>query len=249
MALFTPKCPVAEREQAWIHESLSWFRGQFGDEPLRAPIVLPTSDFVPPPFGGSDDDVRDVVGRVAGFMGVRAELTVRFSDDISQVRNIQQSMLGGTSRSSGAAGAYRSHDGQPVLTIDRSNVADPARLVAVIAHELGHVRLLGEERIAAGRPDHEPLTDLLTVYLRMGVFTANAAFSFSHYSNSRTGGWQAQRLGYMTEQMFGYGLACVAMLRGEADPAWGKYLDTNPRVYMKNSLRYLHHNPDSAPVA
>jgi hypothetical protein len=248
MALFTPKCPVAERERTWIHESLGWFRGQFGDDPLRAPMVLPTSEFFPPPFEGSDDDVRGVVGKVAGFMGVRAELTVRFSDDIGRVRDMQQSTLGGTARSSGAAGAYQSHDGEPVLTIDRSNVADPARLVAVIAHELGHVRLLGEGRIAAERADHEPLTDLLTVYLRMGVFTANAAFSFSRYSRSRVSGWQAQRLGYMTEQMFGYGLACLAMLRGQADPPWARDLDTNPRVYMKNSLRYLHHNPDSAPV-
>jgi hypothetical protein len=57
-------------------------------------------------------------------------------------------------------------------------------------------------------------------------------------SNSR--GWQAQRLGYLTEQMFGYGLARWAMLREESDPPWAKYLDTNPRAYMKQSLRYLH---------
>ena len=45
----------------------------------------------------------------------------------------------------------------------------------------------------------------------------------------------------MTEQMFGYGLACYAALRGKPDPAWAKFLDTNPRVYMKNSIRYLRH--------
>ena len=41
--------------------------------------------------------------------------------------------------------------------------------------------------------------------------------------------------------MFGYGLACYAVLRGEPDPAWAKYLDTNPRAYMRNGLRYLRH--------
>jgi hypothetical protein len=246
MALFAPKCPVTERERTWIHESLSWFRGQFGDDPLRAPVVLPTSEYFPPPYEGNDDDVRALVGRVAGYMGVQADLTVRFSDDIAHVRNLQQSMLGGMSSSSGAAGTYRPHDGQPVLTIDRSNVADPARMVAVIAHELGHVRLLGEERITAERADHEPLTDLVTVYLRMGIFTANAAFSFSQHSGGQRMGWQAQRLGYMTEQMFGYGFAGLAMLRGEPDPSWARYLDTNPRAYLKNGIRYLRHNPDPA---
>jgi hypothetical protein len=249
MALFTPKCPVAEREQAWIHDSLSWFRGEFGDDPLRAPVVLPTSEYFPPPYQGTDDDVRALVSRVAGYMGVQADLTVRFSDDVDHVRNLQQSMLGGMARSSGAAGTYQRHDGQPLLTIDRSTVADPVRLVTVIAHELGHVRLLGEERITAERVDHEPLTDLLTVYLRMGVFTANSAFGFSQHSDGRRIGWQAQRLGYLTEQMFGYGLACLAMLRGESDPSWSKYLDTNPRVYVKNSIRYLRHHPVGWPTA
>jgi hypothetical protein len=94
------------------------------------------------------------------------------------------------------------------------------------------------DRICASR---EPLTDLVTVYLGMGVFTANAAFSFRQFTGTGTQGWRAQRLGYLTEQMLGYTLACYAMLRGEPDPRWAKYLDTNPRVYMKRGVRYLRH--------
>jgi hypothetical protein len=45
----------------------------------------------------------------------------------------------------------------------------------------------------------------------------------------------------MTEQMFGYALACYAAMRGEPDPSWARYLDTNPRVYMKHGIRYLRH--------
>lgn len=41
--------------------------------------------------------------------------------------------------------------------------------------------------------------------------------------------------------MFGYGNACYAWLRGEENPDWARYLDTNPRVYMKNGLGYLNH--------
>ncbi|BAW04786.1 conserved hypothetical protein [Nocardia seriolae] len=28
-------------------------------------------------------------------------------------------------------------------------------------------------------------------------------------------------------------------MRGDPKPAWARHLDTNPRVYMKQSLRYL----------
>lgn len=106
------------------------------------------------------------------------------------------------------------------------------------SHELAHVRLLGEERISRDRADQEPLTDLLTVFFGLGIFAANAARDFSQSSS----GWQAQRLGYLTEQMFGYGLGCWATLRAESDPPWAKYLGTNPRTYMKHGLRYLRQN-------
>jgi hypothetical protein len=247
MALLTPKCPVDDRERTWIQDSVEWFRSQFGDGPLRAPVILPTSDYFPPPYSGSDDDVRAVVTKVAGYMGARPGIGVEFADDIDHARDLQRVIPGGLTRLSGAAGLYTvtGEGGRPVLTVDRANVSQPARLLAVVAHELGHARLLGEGRIPADRRDQEPLTDLLTVYLGMGIFTANAAFDFSRIPGyqgfRRVGGWQAQRLGYMTEQMFGYGLACYAVLRGEPDPSWARYLDTNPRAYMKHGLRYLAH--------
>jgi hypothetical protein len=212
------------------------------------PVILPTSEYFPPPFSGSDDEARAVVRSVARYMGVQTDVDVQFSDERDNAEDIMRLFPGGTGtfRSSGAAGLYARGDvdGPQVITIDRSTVSDPARLLAVIAHELGHVRLFGERRISADRQDHEPLTDLATVYLGMGIFTANAAFDFGRmpgYTINPVGGWQSRRLGYMTEQMFGYALARYAVYRGESDPPWGKYLDTNPRVYMKRGIRYLRH--------
>ena len=241
MGLLTPNCPVADRERDWIGESMAWFRDQFGDGPLSAPVIVPTRDYFPPPYSGSDADVRRVVRAVAGFMGVNTPIEVEFSSDLDHAQTLQRMIPGGVVKSSGAAGVYSSerHGRRKIVTLDRVNAGRPARLIAVIAHELGHVRLLGEHRIRADRKDSEPLTDLVTVYLGMGIFTANAAFEFSQVTGPGTQGWRAQRLGYMTEQMFGYGLACYAALRGEQDPQWAKYLDANPRGYMKQGLRYL----------
>jgi hypothetical protein len=246
--LLNPRCPVRERERTWIEESIEWLRGQFGVAPLNVPVILPTSEYFPGPFSGSDADVRTVVRSVARYMGVQADVDVQFSEDFEDAENLMRLFPGGTGtfRSSGTAGAYThaDTDGLHVVTLDRSNVGDPARLLAVIAHELGHVRLFGERRISADRPDHEPLTDLATVYLGMGIFTANAAFNFARISGNGlepAGGWQSRRLGYMTEQMYGYALARYAIYRGELNPAWAKHLHTNPRVYMKQGVRYLRH--------
>jgi hypothetical protein len=249
VALFTPRCPVDDRECTWITENIGWLRGQFGDAPLSAPVILPTSDYFPPPFSGSDQDIRSVVSKAACYMGAQTDVNIEFSDDIDHVRALQRMIPAGMTESAGAAGTYAAgpEGGRPVITIDRSSTSEPVQLVAVIAHELGHVRLLGEGRLPAGRKDGEPLTDLATVYLGMGIFTANAAFDFSRLppdGNQRTGGWRAQRLGYMTEQMLGFALAHYAMLRAEPDPPWARYLDTNPRVYMKHGIRYLRHTRD-----
>jgi hypothetical protein len=245
VGLLTPKCPVADRERDWIHESMTWFREQFGDGSLRAPVILPTRDYFPPPYTGSDEDVRRLVGVIAEFMGIQHRIDVRFSSDIDHVQNLTRMIPGGPISYGGAAGVYsgKGKDGRPVITLDRSNAEQPGRLIAVIAHELGHVRLLGERRLSADRKDQEPLTDLLTVFLGLGIFTANAAFDFGSLQTSPgMQGWRAQRLGYLTEQMFGYGLACYALLRGEPNPPWAKYLDTNPRVYMQHGIRYLRHD-------
>jgi hypothetical protein len=252
ISLFNPRCPVEERERTWIEQSLEWLRGQFGVAPLNVPVILPTSEYFPPPFSGSDGDVRAVVRSVARYMGVQTDVDVEFSEDLDQAERFTRLHPGeaGTFLSSGADGGYTDADahGPPVVTIDRSNVSHPARLLAVIAHELGRVRLFGERRVTTDRQDHEPLTDLATIYLGMGIFTANAAFNFgriSGYAIEPFGGWQSRRLGYMTEQMFGYALARYAVYRAELDPEWAKHLNTNPRAYMKQGIRYLRHTDQS----
>jgi hypothetical protein len=142
-------------------------------------------------------------------------------------------------QSRGAAGHYQERDGRCVITISDDQAKRPMALVATVAHELGHVLLLGDRRIAADRADHEPLTDLLTVFFGLGIFAANAAFDQWAEVRGAYGYTSTARLGYLTEPMYGYALARYAWLRGETDPDWARYLDTNPRSLLKRGLRYL----------
>jgi hypothetical protein len=114
------------------------------------------------------------LARVAGYMGAQADVAVEFSDDFDHAAALTRAIPGGISGITGAAGLYTAkRGGRPVITIDRSSVHQPARLLAVIAHELGHVRLLSEERVAPDRQDGEPLTDLATVYACYTAMRAN----------------------------------------------------------------------------
>ncbi|MFE3190799.1 hypothetical protein ACFXHA_17445 [Nocardia sp. NPDC059240] len=241
MGFFRPRPPVDELERIWVEEMLRWCAAEFGTRTLRSPVILPTSDFFPGTYDASEMDVLSVVERVAGYMGVnRDRIVVEFDSEGSPPPDLP----GFLERSgSGEAGHYRLEHGRAVVSLDLDRLRSPVTLVATIAHELAHERLLGERRIPADRHDGEQLTDLATVYLGLGVFNANAAFQFSQSSI----GWRSQRLGYLSQPMYGYALACWTVMRGDSKPGWARHLDTNPRVYMKQSLKYLRAHPDALP--
>ena len=119
-------------------------------------------------------------------------------------------------------------------------------MVATIAHELGHLILLGDGHIDRSTPDHEPMTDLLTVFLGPGIFGANSAARFRQHERGGWHGWSMRRLGYLSQEIYGYALAKFATERGEIKPEWTRHLSTNVRVYFKRSLAWMAKNAPSS---
>jgi hypothetical protein len=227
-------CPVRPVEQEWIERSMDWFVEQFGTTRLHGDVVLPTDTYFPGTYRGSREDVRAVLERLCAHMDIDPSLVDLEHDEYDDNPELRARVPINTS-SAGAAGHHRIRDGRSVIGIRDDQAARPMALVATIAHELGHVLLLGQGRISPGREDHEPLTDLLTIFFGLGIFSANAAFEYAQERGYAT----TSRLGYLTEPMYGYGLARYAWLRGEANPGWARYVDTNPRTFLKRGLRYL----------
>jgi hypothetical protein len=230
-------CPVTEREQAWIETSMDWFTTQFGYDPVRRATILPNRQFFPGTYAGTDADIGALFRTVCRLMGIDARpLVLKIVGDPGEAALVANLGLAHQSRS--AAGTYhRDAFDRIIVEIDRAEAPQPERLAAVIAHELGHVRLNGEGRVPTDRPDNEPLTDLFTVYFGMGVFNANAAFVFAKGPSGS--GWSVSRLGYLDDRMFGYALACYARLHQDKKVQWAEYLTTNPRTYMRHGMEYL----------
>lgn len=242
----TPTCPVEEEDKLWIEESMQWLLEEFGSETFREiEVVLPTDEFFPDEYLGVEEDVEALVERVCSYMQVdRRRLEIEFFDD--QQVQIQQGLCYLEGASEGASGHYIRRRDKFVISLESSQLTNPMGLVATVAHELGHVRLLGEARIHGGYEDHEPLTDLLTVFLGLGLFTANSAFRFTQFRDSVSEGWNAERKGYLTEEMFAYALALFALMRGEHNPAWGQFLQGSVKTYFKNALKYLEKTGEAA---
>jgi hypothetical protein len=231
--LLRAKCPVSEKAQLWTEESLRWLRGEFGDDALRGEVLRPETVFPPASYSGREDDVAVVLRRLCDRMGVPIEsVAIEFDDDPDVTPDPRVPVAHAFS---GAAGEYHRRGGIAVLAIRRRQLRHPAALAAILAHELAHARLLGEQRIDPARSDGEQLTDLTTIFFGTGIFTANAAFDYSQTQS----GWQSSHLGYLGETLSGYALAYFAYLRSERDPDWAAALDTNPRAYLRQGLRYL----------
>ena len=145
----------------------------------------------------------------------------------------------------GAAGLYHKEADKFRVWVEVSGLNDPMALVGTLAHELGHVHLLGHGRIADDVEDHEPLTDLLTVFFGMGLFTANSVIRENYWNAGGISGWSMGRRGYLTMPQYGYAFALFAWARGEGNPTWEKHLRLDVRTAFDAALRFLESTRDS----
>jgi hypothetical protein len=229
----TSKCPVEPKAREWIEHRMHWLTQQFGLNKLRSTqIVLPRAKFFPDGFDGSDESVRALLNRVCNYMGITGEtIHLSFYEERPPVET--DGLVEGT------AGLYVEEGGAFRIWLEVKNLDDPLALVATMAHELGHVLLLGHGRISADVEDHEPLTDLLTVFLGLGVITANSVVRETSWSAGVWSGWSVGRRGYLTMQMYGYALALFAHLRDETRPDWAKHLRPDVRAAFKLSQLWI----------
>ena len=239
----TATCPVDDSRRVWIERSLRWFVREFGEFGAQGEVAIPAPEFYPDGYAARPQQIRELFERVCGLMGVkpaRVQLVLR---------------KGGrawSNRDPRFVGRFRSaRFGRDRIELDLAEAADPCLLTVVMAHELGHKRLLGEGRITTRRRDHELLADLVTVYFGLGVFSAGVAESpgrtakgwhafplTEHTMSMLTEAGDERHLGYLDEREYGYALACWAELRGESNPLWIRHLAPEVRTYMKQGLAY-----------
>ena len=249
---FCPKLPVSDEERRWVDDGFRRLEKLLGRiRLLEAKVVLPTAEDFPDPYDATPASAEMLFCRVCTYMQVdrsSIELEV-FTDETEQLSEILPHWRSdGATRAAGMYAPNTKNDGDDekrcrqecmVVAIRSTQLKDPMSLVATVAHELGHVILLGGGLLNRNTPDHEPMTDLLTVFLGLGIFTANSAVRFKQYQEDRRQGWSMQRLGYLPEEVYGYALARFAAERGELNAKWGKHLSTNVRAYFKESRAWL----------
>lgn len=217
-------CPVPTLEKVWVEERLRWLTGAFGPRRmLDARVIEPTPEFFPDAYDESREAAEVIFNRVCGYMDVpRERVQLDFLD--SEAWQL---------------GDYTRFDPERVRLNEKA-FEHPTQLAVTCAHELAHVLLMGDERIADRASDHERTTDLVMVFLGFGVLAANAAVA-----DLRAG--HVSRVGYLSERELSYALSVFAWLRGEPSPGWASHLRANARRVFDDGMAYLQRTGDCDP--
>lgn len=221
--LFKPKCPLDIREKVWTEKRLLWLSQRFGPKPMmNAPIVLPTSEFFPGQYTATADDVVSTFERVCEFLNVDAS-QFQMPDKIAAAATSGSSCCGGGCHS----GTPTETTAEPTL-IDLSgeDVADQERLIATLSRQVTRFMLLNHAEITGGE-DFDSLTDLLAVYLGLGIFQANTAVKSQAWNTQGWEYWSIRGAGFLQARVPGYAMALMAWVRNEPNPAWASMLGTD----------------------
>jgi hypothetical protein len=204
--------PFLEQElQDWHLDCWAWLLRYAGglDKLRNTKLVLPNRDCFPSTDKTGHARAQYFFESVKSLAGM-ADWPVEL--EAQQARPDRLGPITALQHGESAAGTF-SHDGNAArITYDPRHIKTPVTLVATFAHELAHY-LTGSFPELLAPPDMmEHATDVATIFMGFGVFGANSAFNFSQHTEFDSQGWRSERLGYLTESEWAFGLAMFCTL-------------------------------------
>lgn len=190
--------PLNQELRTWIEDVIHWLSQEFPTPSIQdRKTIIPTPEYFPFKWSSSQETAINTLEVVAPIMEVIPEdIDLQFFE--SDQREIDTGtttlFLQHDSDYQSAAGLYygKNENDKYLIELDMNNLKDAESTIATIAHELAHVKLLGENRI---EENDELLTDLTTVFFGFGIFGANSCFQFRSSKEK----WEYRHAGYLKQ--------------------------------------------------
>lgn len=222
-----------------MEKSFQWLLDSFGAENIRTrKILTPHYKDFPIRYNGDTQSALDTLTIIANQMeidpgAIHLEL---YGDGITGLSN--NIALSGYKSAKYSAGMYlgKEEDGKYHIWLEHNQLHHPEKMVATLAHELAHIKLLGEDRI---QKNDEALTDFTTIVFGLGIFNANSSFDLRQGYD----GWSYSTLGYLKQREWGYALALFSIHRDQSNADWHQFLTKNLRSDIAKSIEYIQTRP------
>lgn len=241
---FRPKCPIAVDVRVQLEDMFRELIDRIGLRRLQSCEVLtPDSPELAEVTDGLQIDVPkllDLISRRMGLESGRIDLEICPQNSIPTAdQHLPTSTLNGL---------YLAPDeerSRPLIYLNSSLLNDPPLLLATLAHEVAHEVLRREFPEAYDDTRMELLTDMLPVFLGLGIFAANSYVRERGETLGLTYSYTCQTSGYLSISDIAYIMALFAWIREESHPAWATALQDSARKYLRANLRYLRRTGDS----
>jgi len=236
------KEPLDYERRKYFENNLLWLIQEFPKPGIEdRQVICPTPENFPIQWNASEENANAACRIICENMQLNHnEIELDFYDNGMQEIDMGTSVIfmENHPEDSIAAGLYhheRNEEGKYQVSIDQALLEAPDNLIATLAHELVHVKLLGEKKLDF---NDEMLTDFATVFFGLGIFNANTAFQF-HSGYDR---WGYKSMGYLSIEEWAYALALFAFIRHEDNPLWSKHLAKPVLNEFNKSMDYMLKN-------
>jgi hypothetical protein len=174
--------PLDKELRKCFEYNLLWLMEAFPDTKIEdRKILTPTASDFPIIWNRSRENAIEALIIICSNMNLNPnEIELDFYNNGIKEFNMGTSVIFTVSdpENPEAAGLYNHEmiDGKYSISLDEALLEKPESLIATIAHELSHVKLLGEKKL---EQNDEMLTDFTTVFLVLVFLMQTARFSFT----------------------------------------------------------------------
>lgn len=235
-----PGLPLNEERRQSIDDAFLYVLELFGKDLLKKPVL--TRDHPIFPIELNDPlEIIPLAHKIAEVMDIDpSTLDIGFFEG---AKPVDPSAINPENTDTSAAGLYygKNSDGKYQVDFADNIHVDVERIIATIAHEFSHIKLLGEGRM---EENSEELTDMLPLFYGFGLFNSDMVLTFQRESNGTHTSWQSNTLGYLSFADWGYLFALYMYLRDEMEPAWFTHLNKTVSKDCKLALSFIKANPD-----
>ncbi len=240
-----PKSIVTPEDEEWIIEAYDWFEQTFDVDLATQEVYLPTKQFLGFPFQGEEEDALRIVDIVAEKLRLQetSQIDLYFYDEFQQMEFTDEGVMSkyeeGSKLTNGLYTQSINDENLFFIGIERSLLKNPVNLIRTIAHELCHIKLLGEGRL---EENDEPLTDLTASLFGFVVFLANGSISsMKTWSGNTHSGWQINGTsGYLHYKIYSF-LIAYWITKRKSEPDFLEFLHKDLQVEVKRATKYLQH--------
>lgn len=133
-------------DKEWVENNFIWFIEVFGLERLKTqPFIIPSKENFP--YNNLEDtaEFELLFQQLCRYWDVnRDEIEVKFFDDVRSKQWSNLAPIGSTNEPGGTYHQlYTTDQKRYILRLAKSNLATMQMTITILSHELGHVKLLG----------------------------------------------------------------------------------------------------------